>query len=86
MAAPSMSVFSKFESELAVRPDDIDLYQHVHALSRLRARGALLSRWKSSTACRCRPLPNSASAVYDGGCDPQTPSRFGRPHDGADLD
>jgi acyl-CoA thioester hydrolase/thioesterase-3 len=26
-----MNVFSKFETELAVRPDDIDLYQHVHA-------------------------------------------------------
>ncbi len=26
-----MNVFSKFESELAVRPDDIDLYQHVHS-------------------------------------------------------
>ncbi|MEN9813239.1 MAG: hypothetical protein RL479_1925, partial [Verrucomicrobiota bacterium] len=25
-----MNVFSKFETELAVRPDDIDLYQHVH--------------------------------------------------------
>jgi acyl-CoA thioesterase FadM len=23
--------FSKFETELAVRPDDIDLYQHVHS-------------------------------------------------------
>jgi acyl-CoA thioester hydrolase/thioesterase-3 len=28
MSAP---VFSKFETELAVRPDDIDLYQHVHS-------------------------------------------------------
>ena len=26
-----MNIFSKFESELAVRPDDIDLYQHVHS-------------------------------------------------------
>ena len=26
-----MSVYAKFESELAVRPDDIDLYQHVHS-------------------------------------------------------
>lgn len=26
-----MSAFSKFETELAVRPDDIDLYQHVHS-------------------------------------------------------
>ncbi|MEN9404871.1 MAG: Long-chain acyl-CoA thioesterase FadM [Verrucomicrobiota bacterium] len=24
-------VYSKFESELTVRPDDIDLYQHVHS-------------------------------------------------------
>src|SRR5262245_28247684 len=26
-----MNVFSKFETEMAVRPDDIDLYQHVHS-------------------------------------------------------
>jgi acyl-CoA thioester hydrolase/thioesterase-3 len=26
-----MSVFSKFETELTVRPDDIDLYRHVHS-------------------------------------------------------
>ncbi len=26
-----MSVYAKFESEIAVRPDDIDLYQHVHS-------------------------------------------------------
>lgn len=27
----NVSVFARFESELAVRPDDIDLYQHVHS-------------------------------------------------------
>lgn len=26
-----MDVYSKFETELAVRPDDIDLYRHVHS-------------------------------------------------------
>ena len=26
-----MNVYSKFETELSVRPDDIDLYQHVHS-------------------------------------------------------
>lgn len=26
-----MDVYSKFETELMVRPDDIDLYQHVHS-------------------------------------------------------
>lgn len=26
-----MSIYSKFETELAVRPDDIDQYQHVHS-------------------------------------------------------
>jgi YbgC/YbaW family acyl-CoA thioester hydrolase len=26
-----MNVYSKFETDLAVRPDDIDLYQHVHS-------------------------------------------------------
>lgn len=28
--APGL-VSSKFESELTVRPDDIDMYQHVHS-------------------------------------------------------
>lgn len=27
----SISVFARFETELVVRPDDIDLYQHVHS-------------------------------------------------------
>jgi acyl-CoA thioester hydrolase/thioesterase-3 len=27
----SLNVYSKFETELTVRPDDIDLYQHVHS-------------------------------------------------------
>ncbi|GAB1489765.1 acyl-CoA thioesterase [Opitutaceae bacterium] len=26
-----MNMYSRFETELAVRPDDIDLYQHVHS-------------------------------------------------------
>jgi acyl-CoA thioester hydrolase/thioesterase-3 len=26
-----MNAYSKFETDLAVRPDDIDLYQHVHS-------------------------------------------------------
>lgn len=26
-----MNVYARFETELAVRPDDIDLYQHVHS-------------------------------------------------------
>ncbi len=26
-----MNVYAKFETELTVRPDDIDLYQHVHS-------------------------------------------------------
>lgn len=26
-----MNVYSRFETELTVRPDDIDLYQHVHS-------------------------------------------------------
>lgn len=28
---PGENVYSKFETELDVRPDDIDLYQHVHS-------------------------------------------------------
>ncbi len=31
MSATPVNVFSKFETELSVRPDDIDLYQHVHS-------------------------------------------------------
>jgi YbgC/YbaW family acyl-CoA thioester hydrolase len=27
----SINVYSRFETELSVRPDDIDLYQHVHS-------------------------------------------------------
>jgi YbgC/YbaW family acyl-CoA thioester hydrolase len=27
----NVSAFTRFETELAVRPDDIDLYQHVHS-------------------------------------------------------
>jgi acyl-CoA thioester hydrolase/thioesterase-3 len=30
-SVPAGLVFSKFESELQVRPDDIDMYQHVHS-------------------------------------------------------
>jgi YbgC/YbaW family acyl-CoA thioester hydrolase len=30
-SVPASLVFSKFESELQVRPDDIDMYQHVHS-------------------------------------------------------
>ena len=30
-AANSALVYSKFETELQVRPDDIDMYQHVHS-------------------------------------------------------
>jgi acyl-CoA thioester hydrolase/thioesterase-3 len=28
---PSQLVYSKFETEIRVRPDDIDMYQHVHS-------------------------------------------------------
>jgi YbgC/YbaW family acyl-CoA thioester hydrolase len=31
MATLAMNSYSKFETELTVRPDDIDLYQHVHS-------------------------------------------------------
>ena len=31
MHVERVNVFSKFETELSVRPDDIDLYQHVHS-------------------------------------------------------
>jgi YbgC/YbaW family acyl-CoA thioester hydrolase len=30
-ATHRVNVFAKFETELSVRPDDIDLYQHVHS-------------------------------------------------------
>ncbi|GAB5559095.1 MAG: long-chain acyl-CoA thioesterase FadM [Synoicihabitans sp.] len=28
---PDEKIFAKFETEMSVRPDDIDLYQHVHS-------------------------------------------------------
>ena len=51
-----MNVFSKFETELAVRPDDIDLYQHVHSTRYLDY--VLAARFDQMD--RCYHLPMTA--------------------------
>jgi acyl-CoA thioester hydrolase/thioesterase-3 len=54
-----MTVFSKFETELAVRPDDIDLYQHVHSTRYLDF--VLAARFDQME--RCYGMPMSAFAA-----------------------
>jgi YbgC/YbaW family acyl-CoA thioester hydrolase len=53
-----MNVYSKFETELAVRPDDIDLYQHVHSTRYLDY--VLAARFDQME--RCYGMPMSAFA------------------------
>jgi acyl-CoA thioester hydrolase/thioesterase-3 len=54
-----MTVYSKFETELAVRPDDIDLYQHVHSTRYLDY--VLAARFDQME--RCYGMPMSAFAA-----------------------
>ena len=49
-----MNVFSKFETELAVRPDDIDLYQHVHSTRYLDY--VLAARFEQMERCYRMPM------------------------------
>ena len=51
-----MNVYSKFETELMVRPDDIDLYQHVHSTRYLDY--VLAARFDQME--RCYGMPMSA--------------------------
>src|SRR5476651_2613069 len=54
-----MNVYSKFETELAVRPDDIDLYQHVHSTRYLDY--VLAARFDQMA--RCYQMPMEAFAA-----------------------
>ena len=54
-----MNVFSKFETELAVRPDDIDLYQHVHSTRYLDY--VLAARFDQMERCYQMPMPAIAA-------------------------
>ena len=49
-----MNVYSKFETELAVRPDDIDLYQHVHSTRYLDY--VLAARFDQMERCYHMPM------------------------------
>ncbi len=50
-----MNVYSKFETELAVRPDDIDLYQHVHSTRYLDY--VLAARFEQMERCYGMSMP-----------------------------
>jgi len=54
-----MNVYSKFETELSVRPDDIDLYQHVHSTRYLDY--VLAARFEQME--RCYKMPMQAFAA-----------------------
>ncbi|MFI5356296.1 MAG: acyl-CoA thioesterase [Opitutales bacterium] len=54
-----MNVFSKFETELAVRPDDIDLYQHVHSTRYLDY--VLAARFEQMDRCYGFSMPAFAA-------------------------
>jgi acyl-CoA thioester hydrolase/thioesterase-3 len=49
-----MNVYSKFETELTVRPDDIDLYQHVHSTRYLDY--VLAARFDQMERCYGMPM------------------------------
>src|ERR1035437_6245644 len=50
----AMNVYSRFETELAVRPDDIDLYQHVHSTRYLDY--VLAARFDQMERCYRMPM------------------------------
>jgi YbgC/YbaW family acyl-CoA thioester hydrolase len=49
-----VNVFAKFETELSVRPDDIDLYQHVHSTRYLDY--VLAARFEQMERCYGMPM------------------------------
>lgn len=49
-----MNVYSKFETELTVRPDDIDLYHHVHSTRYLDY--VLAARFEQMERCYGMPM------------------------------
>lgn len=54
MSGPVPRVFAKFETELNVRPDDIDLYQHVHSTRYLDY--VLAARFDQMERCYGMPM------------------------------
>jgi acyl-CoA thioester hydrolase/thioesterase-3 len=55
-------VYSKFESELPVRPDDIDMYQHVHSSRYLDY--VLAARFDQMERCYGMPMAEFAKLGY----------------------
>ena len=53
-ATRGVNVYSKFETELSVRPDDIDLYQHVHSTRYLDY--VLAARFDQMERCYGMPM------------------------------
>jgi YbgC/YbaW family acyl-CoA thioester hydrolase len=54
MTPTPVNVYSKFETELMVRPDDIDLYQHVHSTRYLDY--VLAARFDQMERCYGMPM------------------------------
>ena len=54
-----MNPYSKFETELSVRPDDIDLYQHVHSTRYLDY--VLAARFDQMARCYGMPMEEFAA-------------------------
>jgi YbgC/YbaW family acyl-CoA thioester hydrolase len=55
-------VFSKFETELQVRPDDIDMYQHVHSSRYMDY--VLAARFDQMERCYRMPMAEFARRGY----------------------
>lgn len=59
---PPELVYSKFESELTVRPDDIDMYRHVHSSRYLDY--VLAARFDQMERCYQMPMSEFAKLGY----------------------
>jgi acyl-CoA thioester hydrolase/thioesterase-3 len=59
MSSSKLNPYSRFETELAVRPDDIDLYQHVHSTRYLDY--VLAARFDQMGRCYGMPMDAFAS-------------------------
>ena len=57
-----MNVYSRFETELTVRPDDIDLYQHVHSTRYLDY--VLAARFDQMERCYGMSMQDFANLGY----------------------
>ena len=84
-----MNVYSKFETELSVRPDDIDLYQHVHSTRYLDY--MLAARFDQMERCYGMSMQDFASRglgwfMAAANIQYKRPLGVGRQDDGALLD